>query len=256
MRLFDSHAHLYDAAFDSDRDKLIPALFEKIDYILCPSEDVESSRKAAALAERYDHLYAAAGLHPLKVEKGSSSTLSDLEDLIRTHPKVKAVGETGLDYHFSVPRKLQQEWFIREMQLAQKVSLPLIIHDREAHGDTLSLLRAYGPWKAGGVMHSFSGSVETARECVKMGFYISFSGSVVYSGSTRLHRVAESVPMDRLLIETDSPFQTPPPHRGERNTPFNVYYVARKLAELRDVSLEEMAEQTTKNALKAYHIEI
>lgn len=255
MGLFDTHAHLYDKAFDRDRDQLIPALFKSLDYIVIPSEDLETSRKAVALAETYDPLYAAVGIHPQVTKDASEEILREIGDLALSHPKVKAIGEIGLDYYYLyTDKEIQKEWFARQIELAKDLNLPFLIHDREAHGDTLSILKEHKSPAMRGILHCFSGSLETAKELIRLGFYISFAGPVVFPRSIRLKEVAAALPLERILIETDSPYLTPPPNRGKRNDPSNVYYVAEELARLKKLPVEEIISRTRGNAIRIYDI--
>lgn len=255
MGLFDTHAHLYDKAFDRDRDQLIPALFKSLDYIVIPSEDLETSRKAVALAETYDPLYAAVGIHPQVTKDASEEILRKIGDLALSHPKVKAIGEIGLDYYYLyTDKEIQKEWFARQIELAKDLNLPFLIHDREAHGDTLSILKEHKSPAMRGILHCFSGSLETAKELIRLGFYISFAGPVVFPRSIRLKEVAAALPLERILIETDSPYLTPPPNRGKRNDPSNVYYVAEELARLKKLPVEEIISRTRGNAIRIYDI--
>ena len=256
MGLFDTHAHLYDKAFDQDREEVISRLFETLDYVVVPSEDVETSRKAVALAETYSHIYAAVGIHPQVTKEASDEALQEIADMARHHDKVKAIGEIGLDYYYLYTEKeTQKYWFGRQIELAKELDLPILIHDRDAHGDTLDILKAHRGGNLRGILHCFSGSLETARELMKLGFYISFAGPLAFPKSHKLKEVAQEIPMDRILIETDSPYLTPPPHRGKRNDPRNVIYVAQEIARLKELPLETVVSQTRQNALDIYGIE-
>ena len=255
MGLFDTHCHLYDKAFDRDRDEVISHIFQTLDYAVVPSEDLETSRKAVALAEEYPPIFAAAGIHPQETKSASDGILEEIRQLALRHPKVKAIGEIGLDYHYLYSDKeTQQKWFIRQVELAKELNLPFIIHDREAHGDTLAILKKYKDSRMRGIMHCFSGSGEMAKEFIKLGFYISFAGPVVFPKSVKLKEAAASIPLDRLLIETDSPYLTPPPYRGKRNDPSHVIYVAEELARLKGISTEEMIGITKQNGMTIYEI--
>lgn len=257
MKPFDSHAHLYDKAFDADRKELIERLKETVGFILIPSENLETSRKAVALAETEPFLYAAVGIHPHEAKTGDGRALSELADLAKNHPKVRAIGETGLDYfRMRSEKEVQKKWFAAQTELAKELDLPVIIHDREAHGDVLTLLKEHRSEKLRGVIHCFSGSRETAAELMKLGFYISFAGPVTYPGSVKLRNVALEVPLDRMLIETDSPYLAPLPKRGKRNDPSHVLYVAEQIGEIKGISTEEVIEQTAKNAAAVYGIKI
>lgn len=254
MKPFDTHAHLYDKAFDRDRDEVLARTLEAVDYVVIPSEDYETSQKAVRLAETYGPVYGAVGIHPHETKYASEEILQKIGDLAQL-PKVKAIGEIGLDYHFFYSDKeTQQKWFARQIELARDLDLPFLIHDREAHGDTLSILIKHKNSRMRGIMHCFSGSVETAEELMKLGFYISFAGPLVFPNSRRLKEAAREIPLDRLLIETDSPYLTPPPHRGERNEPANVIYVAEEVARLKGIPVETVVEETRKNGLSIYGI--
>ncbi|WP_303052373.1 TatD family hydrolase [uncultured Dialister sp.] len=254
MKPFDTHAHLYDKAFDRDRDEVLTRTLEAVDYVVIPSENYETSQKAVRLAETCGPVYGAVGIHPHETKYASEEILQKIGDLAQL-PKVKAIGEIGLDYHFFYSDKeTQQKWFARQIELARDLDLPFLIHDREAHGDTLSILKKHKNSRMRGIMHCFSGSVETAEELMKLGFYISFAGPLVFPNSRRLKEAAREIPLDRLLIETDSPYLTPPPHRGERNEPANVIYVAEEIARLKGIPVEIVVEETRKNGLSIYGI--
>ena len=256
MGLFDTHAHLYDKAFDRDREEVISRILQTLDYVVIPSEDVATSQKAIALAESHDCLYAAVGIHPQVTKDATEEAMAELADLANHHPKVKAIGEIGLDYYYLyTDKETQKKWFARQIELAKELDLPILIHDRDAHGDTLDILKQHKGKNLRGILHCFSGSLETAKELMKLGFYISFAGPVVFPKSLKLKEVAKEIPLDRLLIETDSPYLTPPPNRGKRNDPSNVYYVAQELARLKDMPLENLVAATTKNAKTIYQIE-
>lgn len=255
MKPFDTHAHLYDKAFDRDRDEVLTRTLEAVDYVVIPSENYETSQKAVRLAETCGPVYGSVGIHPHETKYASEEILQKIGDLAQL-PKVKAIGEIGLDYHFFYSDKeTQQKWFARQIELARDLDLPFLIHDREAHGDTLSILKKHKNSRMRGIMHCFSGSVETAEELMKLGFYISFAGPLVFPNSRRLKEAAREIPLDRLLIETDSPYLTPPPHRGERNEPANVIYVAEEIARLKGIPVETVVEETRKNGLSIYGIE-
>ena len=181
--------------------------------------------------------------------------LAEIAHLAKTHDKIKAIGEIGLDYHYLYTDKdTQKYWFERQIQMAKELDLPILIHDREAHGDVLEILKRNADSRLRGILHCFSGSIETAKELMKLGFYISFAGSVVFSKSIKLKEVAADIPMDRLLIETDSPYLTPPPYRGKRNDPSNVLLVAEELARIKNMDVQELIDITRENAMKIYQI--
>lgn len=251
--LFDTHAHLLDEKFDEDRNGLILSLPEKDVgwYTECAS-DMDTSIRAAALAKQYHMVYAAVGVHPHSASEWDEHSYGELKVLAKEE-KVVGIGEIGLDYHYDFsPRDAQKQVFARQMELAQDVSLPVIIHSREATQDVMDILRKFP--KVSGVLHSFSGSVETMREVLDMGYYISLSGVVTFKNAKKTVEVAAEVPLDRLLIETDSPYMTPVPHRGKRNDPSYVKHTARKIAEIRGMEPEELEEATTENAKAFFRI--
>ena len=250
---FDSHAHFDDDRFDGDRDELISSLPSLgIGYVANIGADIDSSRSSVALAGKYPHIYATVGVHPHDAEGMSEDTITELIRL-SSNPKVVAIGEIGLDYYYdNSPRDIQKYWFARQMELAKELDLPVVIHSRDATEDTIKICKDH-PVKTG-VIHCFSGSVETAKIYLDMGYYISFAGPVTFKNATTLTEVAKIVPDDRILIETDSPYLAPVPHRGERNWSYYVKDVAEKLAFLRGVSVERIAELTTGNAKALYSI--
>ena len=252
--LVDSHAHIDDARFDADRAEVVArAAAAGVALIINVGADMASSARSVALAEQYPGIYAAVGMHPHDAKDMLESDYVQLEKWT-THPKVVAIGEIGLDYHYDLsPRPIQKEVFLRQLDLARKTDKPFIIHEREAHGDTLDIIRSAARGLRG-VFHCFSGSVETAREFLKMGFYISLAGPVTFSNSGKTKEVAKFVPLDRLLVETDSPYLTPHPHRGHRNEPAYVRIVAEEIATLRNLSIEELAAATTANVRRLFNI--
>ena len=252
--LFDTHAHYDDESFDADRDAVLTALPEQgVGLILNPGCDVESSRKAVRYAAAYPHVYAAVGIHP---ENCGGCTAGDLDAIraLAQLPKTVAIGEIGLDYYWaeSPPRDFQQQVLRQQLALARELALPVIIHDREAHADTLAIVREFPG--VTGVFHCFSGSPEMARELLKMGWYLGFDGPVTYKNARRAPEVAAVTPLDRMLIETDSPYMTPVPYRGRRNDSGYVHLVAEKLAEWKGVTPEEMARVTTENGKHLFRI--
>lgn len=255
MKLFDTHAHIYDKAFDNDRDSMLEDVFEQVGTIVCPSEDVATSRLSSALSQKYPQIYAAVGIHPQETAKAVPEDLEQLRQMAEANPKIVAVGEIGLDYYYlNSPKDIQKEWFGRQIELAEKLDLPIIIHDRDAHGDMLRVLQEHRNKKLRGILHCYSGSYETAETLIHMGFYISFAGPVVFPKSTALKEVARRLPLSRMLVETDSPYLTPPPFRGRRNDPSKVFYVAEEIARLKGISLDTVIETTEKNAKDIYRI--
>lgn len=251
---FDTHAH-YDAEqFDADRDQVLSALpAAGVVLAVDPGCDLPSSRAALALAERYDFLYAAVGCHPENCAPYREEDLDQIRDMAR-HPKCVAIGEIGLDYYWAEnpPRALQQRVFRDQLALAAELALPVIVHDREAHGDSLAAVKEFPAVR--GVFHCFSGSAEMAKELVGLGWMISFTGVLTYKNARKALEAAAAVPLDRLMIETDSPYMAPVPCRGQRNDSRNLVYICEKLAELKGVSPEECARITLKNGKRFFHI--
>lgn len=254
--IFDTHAHYYDEAFDADRDALLASLPGRgVALVVCPGCDPESSRQSIALAERYGFLYAAAGYHPENLE---GAALSDL-DAVRAlcaHPKVVAVGEIGLDYYWlKTPeeRANSRDFFDAQLSLAEELNLPAIVHDRDAHRDCLDIVRAHPGVR--GVFHCYSGSLEDAKTLVKLGWMLSFTGVVTYKNARRSLEVIDWLPMDRIMIETDSPYLTPEPFRGKRNDSGKVYRVAETIAQVKGMDPEEVAEITMENGKRLFGIE-
>jgi len=253
---FDSHAHLDDSKFDGDRQKLISGLPHRgIGCVINAGADMESSRAGIGLANEYPHIYAAVGVHPHDAESMTDDHIAELERLA-AHDKVVAIGEIGLDYYYdNSPRDIQKRRFVDQIELASRVDLPIIVHNRDAHGDTLEIIRQNHGKIPGGVMHCYSGSVEMMREFIDLGFYISLGGPVTFKNAKKPVEVAREVPLDRLLIETDCPYLTPHPFRGRRNDPAYVAVVAQKISEIKGISVEEIAEATFQNALDLFKIE-
>lgn len=243
--------------FDEDRPVVIKQALEAgISTLITIGTDLEDSRKAIALAEEYEFIFAAVGVHPHDVKDidDPESTYKAIESLA-SHNRVVALGETGLDYHYlHSPAHVQQEHFKKTIGLARAVGLPLIIHSREAKADTLKILKEEGGEKTGGVFHCFSGDMEMAEMALDMGFYISFSGVVTFKNASRILDILKAIPLDRILVETDSPYLTPHPYRGKRNEPAYVTYVARKVAEIKGVSLEETCKQIMDNAVSLFKL--
>ncbi len=252
--LFDTHAH-YDAEqFDGDRDQVLSALpAAGVELVVDPGCDLPSSRAALALAERYPFLYAAVGYHPENCAPYREEDLDLIRDMAR-HPKCVAIGEIGLDYYWSEnpPRALQQRVFRDQLALAAELDLPVIVHDREAHGDSLAIVKEFPAVR--GVFHCFSGSAEMARELVGLGWMISFTGVLTYKNARRALEAAAAVPLGRLMIETDSPYMAPVPHRGQRNDSRNLPYICERLAELKGVSPEECARVTLENGKHFFQV--
>lgn len=250
---FDTHAHYDDDYFDEDRDELLASMPERgVSLILNPGCDRETSEIAMALADRYPYVYAAIGWHPGGLDDFDETSIPFLREAAK-HPKVVAIGEIGLDYYYDEDRDLQKRAFEAQLQLAEELDLPVIIHDREAHGDCMEMLRKYP--KIRGVFHCYSGSAEMARQLVKMGWYLSFTGVVTFKNARAVLEAVRAVPLDRIMLETDSPYLAPIPHRGKRNDSSNLPYIAEKIAELKEVSVEELIRITRENGMRFFGIE-
>ena len=255
MPIFDTHAHYDSGSFNADREAVLASLpVAGVGLVVDPGCDVPSSRAAVALAERFPHVYAAVGIHP---EDCAGCTDDDF-DTIRTlcaHEKVVAIGEIGLDYYWkeNPPREFQEQVFRRQIELALELDLPVIVHDREAHGDSLRTVLDYPELR--GVFHCFSGSPEMAAELLKRGWYLGFDGPITYKNAKRAPEVAAVTPLDRMVIETDAPYLTPVPHRGERNDSRYLPFVAEKLAEWKGVTAEEIIDITWRNGLRLFGLE-
>ena len=254
MQLFDTHAH-YDAEqFDADRGEILDAMQENgVGLVINPGCDIPTSRKAISLAESYDYIYAAVGYHPESCALYQESELDILREMAK-NPKVVAIGEIGLDYYWeeNPPKELQQEVFRAQMKLAQELKKPVIVHDREAHADSLMIIKEFPDVK--GVFHCFSGSAEMAKELVKMGWMISFTGVLTYKNARKAVEAAEAVPIESIMIETDAPYMAPVPHRGKRCDSSMVLHTCEKLAEIKGITLEECACITTENGKRFFGI--
>ena len=254
MPIFDTHAH-YDAdRFDSDRDTVLSALpGDGVGLVVDPGCDLPSSRAAVALAEKYSHVYAAVGVHPEDCAVFQDGDLEELRQLLR-HPKVVAIGEIGLDYYWeeNPPRDFQQTVFRKQLALASELDLPVIVHDREAHGDSLAIIQEFPT--VTGVFHCFSGSPEMAAELLKRGWYLGFDGPITYKNAKRAPEVAAITPLDRMVVETDAPYMAPVPMRGKRNDSRYLPYVIEKLAAWKGVTVEEMTRITWENGRRLFRL--
>jgi TatD DNase family protein len=253
--LFDTHAHLNDEQYNEDLEEVVErAKKEGVSNMVVVGFDRPTIKKAMELAERFEFIYASVGWHPVDAIDMTEEDLLWIEELA-AHPKVVAIGEMGLDYHWDKsPKDIQKEVFRKQIRLAKKVKLPIVIHNREATADIVEILKEEKAEEVGGIMHCFSGSPEVAKECVKMNFYISLGGPVTFKNAKKPKEVAEEIPMDKLLIETDCPYLAPHPYRGKRNEPGYVKLVAEKIAEIKGLTIEEVAEITTRNAKKLFAI--
>ena len=252
--LFDTHAHMDDRAFDVDRDELLTNLpAQGITLLMNPGCSLESSRNASRLSQTYDYIYAAVGSHPDVADEVNEDVLAEYGELCKLNPKIKAIGEIGLDYHYEdIPRDIQKKAFRAQMALAAELNLPVIVHERDAHEDGMAIVREFPTVK--GVFHCYSGSAEMARQLVDLGWYIGFTGVLTFKNARKALEVASSIPLDRLVLETDCPYMAPEPFRGKRNDPGKLYRMAEKLAELRGLTVEEIHAITVENGKRLYRI--
>ena len=253
--LFDTHAHMDDHAFDEDRQDLLRDLpNQQIGLVMNPGCSLESSYNAVKLANTYDYIYAAVGSHPDVADEVNEDVLEQYRKLCKENGKVKAIGEIGLDYHYEdIPREIQKKAFRAQMALAQELDLPVIVHERDAHEDGMTIVKEFPQVK--GVFHCYSGSAEMARQLVELGWYIGFTGVLTFKNARKAVEVAASIPLERIVLETDCPFMAPEPFRGKRNDPGKLYRMAEKLAEIRDLGVEEIHRITVENGKRLYRIE-
>lgn len=253
--LIDTHAHLQDEELLPEVDDVLQrAAVAGVEIIVCPGYDLKSSQQAVKLANLYPQVYAAVGIHPHDAASLDDFALAELYRLA-CEPKVLAIGEIGLDYYRDLsPRDLQQKAFVAQINLARQVKKPIIIHDRDAHQDVLDIVIKEKAGRNQGIMHCYSGSLPLSIDFMKQGFYISFAGPLTYKNNRKSAEVAATIPLDRVLVETDCPYLTPEPLRGKRNEPANVVHTANFLAQIRKKSLEEIAYLTTRNAKEVYRI--
>ncbi len=250
---FDTHAHYDSSKFDADRDAVLRALPESgVTIVVDPGDNAERSRRAVELAQQYPHVYAAVGWHPEEAENWDENSLPAIRELAK-QPKVCAIGEIGLDYYWDTTyRERQKEMFRAQIELALELDLPVIVHDREAHGESLEIVRDYPALR--GVFHCFSGSVEMAQELLRRGWYLGFDGPITYKNAARAPEVIRICPMERILLETDSPYLAPVPNRGKRNDSRNLPYIAATVARIKDMPVEAVAAQTMENGKKLFEI--
>ena len=253
--IFDTHAHYDDRQFEEDRAELLGSMQEQgVGMIVDAGSDIASWDKIGQLTEQYPFIYGAIGVHPDEVGELDEEKMQRMEKLL-SGEKMVAVGEIGLDYYWDKEKRdLQKKWFIRQLELARQLDLPVIIHSREAAADTMEIMKQYAKG-LDGVIHCFSYSPEQAKEYVKMGFYLGIGGVVTFKNAKKLKEVVQEIPLEALVLETDSPYLAPVPHRGKRNNSQNLVYVAEEIAALKGVSYEEVVRQTTENAKKLYRLE-
>ena len=252
--LFDTHAHMDDAAFEEDRAELLRDLPNRqIALLMNPASSRESSYSAVKLAQEYDYIYAAVGSHPDAADEVNEEVLEEYRTLCKLNEKVKAIGEIGLDYHYEdIPREIQKKAFRAQMALAQELDLPVIVHERDAHEDGMAIVKEFPRVK--GVFHCYSGSAEMARQLVELGWYIGFTGVLTFKNARKAVEVASSIPLERIVLETDCPYMAPEPFRGKRCDPGKLYRMAEKLAEIRGISVEEIHRITVENGKRLYRI--
>lgn len=252
--LFDTHAHMDDRAFDQDRDTLLSELPQQgIGLLMNPGCSLASSRQACALAGQYDYIYAAVGSHPDAAGEVNEDVLEAYRVLCKQNPKVKAIGEIGLDYHYEdIPRQRQLEAFRDQMALARELDLPVIVHEREAHQDGMAVVDEFP--QVTGVFHCYSGSAEMAKELIKRGWYIGFTGVLTFKNARKAVEVAREIPLERIVLETDCPYMSPEPFRGRRNDPGKLYRMAQALAQIRDLPAEQVEAITFENGKRLYRL--
>ena len=251
--LFDTHAHLNDPAFDEDREALLENFRDaRVGLVLNAGCSLESSKDCIALAERYPWIYASVGTHPDSADEVDETVLEAYRQMC-SHEKVKAIGEIGLDYYYeTIPRDVQQRAFRMQMRLAQELDMPVIVHERNAHDDGMTIVKEFP--KVKGVFHCYSGSAEMARQLVNIGWYIGFTGVLTFKNARKAVETAQRIPLERIVLETDCPFMAPEPYRGKRNHPGYLMQMALKLAQIREMDVEDVIRVTTENAKRLYRI--
>jgi len=252
--LFDTHAHMDDRAFDTDREELLSGLPNQgLALVMNPGCSLESSRNVDLLTRQYDFLYGAVGSHPDVADEVNEAVLEEYREIVASNPKIKAIGEIGLDYHYEdIPRDLQKKAFRMQMELARELRLPVIVHERDAHEDGMKMVEEFP--EVTGVFHCYSGSLEMAKWLINRGWYIGFTGVLTFKNARKALEVAGNIPLDRIVLETDCPYMSPEPFRGKRNDPGKLYRMAEKLAELRGLTVEEIHAITTENGKRLYRI--
>ena len=252
--LFDTHAHMDDRAFDVDRGELLSSLPEQgIALLMNPGCSLASSRAASRLSQEYSYIYAAVGSHPDAADEVDEEVLEEYRKLCKLNPKIKAIGEIGLDYHYEdIPRQIQQRAFRMQLELARDLKLPVIVHEREAHEDGMKIISEFP--EVTGVFHCYSGSAEMAKLLVERGWYIGFTGVLTFKNARKAVEVAQSIPLERIVLETDCPYMSPEPFRGKRNDPSRLCYMAEKLAQLRSLPVESIHQITVENGKQLYRI--
>lgn len=259
MRIFDTHAHYDDTAFDIDREELLCNLIgrENVGVIVNVACDLKSTKSTLELAKSHDFIYATAGVHPDDVGELTNEHLKWLRQLAKNEEKIVAIGEIGLDYYWNKEAKeIQKHWFIEQLELAKELSLPIVIHSRDAAADTLEIIKSYKNDQLTLNMHCFSYSIELAKQYLDMGYYLGVGGVVTFNNGKKLKEVVEYMPLERILLETDAPYLTPVPFRGKRNDSGKIKYVVEEIARLKNLSTEEVLEKTWENACKFYNVNL
>lgn len=251
--IFDTHAHYDDKAFDEDREELLNKIFnESVCGIVNQGTDIQTSEISISLSEKYENIYCAVGLHPEYLNESSINDIEKVKTLAK-HKKAVAIGEIGLDYYYDIPKDLQKTVFAKQLEIANELNLPVVVHDREAHGDTLEYLKRYKPK---GIVHCFSGSVEMAKEVIKLGMYIGMGGVVTFKNAKKTVEVIQNIPLEYLVLETDAPYLSPVPFRGKRCDSSMIKYTAQRIAEIKNTTAEKILEITRQNAQTVYNINL
>ena len=252
--LFDTHAHMDDRAFDTDREALLSGLAgQGLALVMNPGCSLASSRNVDLLTRKYDFLYGAVGSHPDAADEVNEAVLEEYRNIVASNPKIKAIGEIGLDYHYEdIPRDLQKKAFRMQLELARELRLPAIVHERDAHEDGMKMVEDFP--EVTGVFHCYSGSLEMAKWLINRGWYIGFTGVLTFKNARKALEVAGNIPLERIVLETDCPYMSPEPFRGKRNDPGKLYRMAERLAELRGLTVEEIHAITTENGKRLYRI--
>ena len=253
--LFDTHAHMDDRAFDEDRAQLLRSLPQQgVGLVMNPGCSLASSRNVCLLTKEYDFIYGAVGSHPDVAGEVDATVIEEYRRMCKENDKIKAIGEIGLDYHYEdIPREIQQKAFRMQMALAAELNMPVIVHERDAHADGMAIVEEFPTVK--GVFHCYSGSPEMARWLIQRGWYIGFTGVLTFKNARKALEVAEQIPLERIVLETDCPYMAPEPFRGKRNHPGYLYRMAERLAQLRDISVEEVQRITMENGKRLYRME-
>lgn len=253
MKLVDAHCHLNDDMYNEDLDDIIDDILNEMEFIVCSGWDYESSIKAVKLSEKYENVYASIGYHPTDISKINDKDFAHIEELAKNHEKVVGIGEIGLDYHWMKdPKEVQKQAFIKQIEMIRRVNIPIVIHTRDALEDTINILREYKD--VSGILHCFPGSYESVFPILDR-YYVSVGGTLTFKNNVKTKELVSKVPLDRIVIETDSPYLTPTPFRGKRNNPIFTKYVADEIARIKGISVEEVINQTTLNAINAYRLE-